>query len=117
MPVRLNQRTVRTHYYLRIAQLDEASVILNQIINTQGRQSLRMEDQVLLNFLADNFGQNKPADLSSANGQHGLIEAPGRDDPCCEHIRIQKETNSAAGGGHLTCELRREPRFTALVVS
>lgn len=114
MPARQNQRPLGTANQFWIGQLDQAAVVLDQMISVQCGQALCMEKQVFLDLLADDLRENQSADSRGTNGQHGFVEAPQGDDPRGEHIGIQEEPDSAASG-HFTCELRRDARFAGLV--
>ncbi len=110
----VNQRPLGAGNLLRIGQLDEAAVIPDQIIRVQGREVFGMQQQVFFDLFSDDFRQNKSAYPGRTDRQHSFIEAPRRDDPSGEHVRIQKKPDSPTAG-HFTRGLRREPRFTALV--
>ena len=45
-----------------------------------------MEQEVLFDFLADRFGQDKPADSCRAESEHGFIKSPRGDNTPREDI-------------------------------
>ena len=80
VPIQTNQVLVGVGNDFGVGEFDEVSVIFNQLVGIEGRQTLCMKEEVLSDFIADNFGQNQPTHLCGTKRQRGLVESPGGKD-------------------------------------
>ena len=89
-----------------MGQLDEAAIILDQLVRIERGQAFGLNQQVLLDLIANHFRQNQFADARSTQRQCGLIETPRRNYPSGQDIRIQEKADSS-GDAHFPRRWRR----------
>ena len=67
---------IRVRNDFRACQVDESAIVLEEFVCLGCGQSLRMEEKVLFDFIADRFSQDETGDLRGAQRQNGFVESP-----------------------------------------
>src|SRR5581483_10971738 len=83
---------------LGVGYLDEAPIVLDELLGVERRQALRVHEQVLFDFITYYLRQHQPADFRCAKRQRGFVESPGRDNSSREDVGIKEEAGSARAG-------------------
>ena len=66
VPARTDQNASRVGNQLGIRQLDEAAIVLDQLIGVERWQVFCVKEQIFLHFIANHLGQHQLADLCRA---------------------------------------------------
>ena len=83
---------------MEIREFDQPAILLDKFIGFQGWKPPRVKQQILFHFILDDFRKHEPAEPRRAQGQRGLVEAPGRNDPSGDYIGVEKKPNSPSAG-------------------
>jgi hypothetical protein len=74
----------------RICRLEQTTIVLDQFIGFQRWHRLRMEQKILLHFIAHYLCEHQPCNLSGTKRKHSLVEAEGKTIP---PVRIFESKN------------------------
>ena len=61
---------------LRACQVDYPPVVLNEFVPLRRRQSLRIDEKVLFDFITDCLSQDETSDLRGSQRQNSFIKSP-----------------------------------------
>src|SRR5256885_17051436 len=68
------------------------------LFRSQRGQTLRVDQQILFYLIANNLRQDQSAKSRRTQRQGGLVEAPPRNNPSGEDVRVQEQSNSSLTG-------------------